>query len=157
MLNDELLINLEYIKNLDGFLFIQLDTLYTTGLRPVEVFEPNRWQELSESEFIVALSKNNGFRKIKKSSLNATMSNIYKNEISSNALPSVRYNERQYNKLKIFTHKLPDKNLSLYVFRHNFVKNLLKIGLSAEQIKRVLQHADIKNTYHYINSSILSL
>ena len=154
-LTDCLLENLDFVSYSDTNIYNFIHTLFITGLRPIEILQPSRWLSIDNETFTVKLAKGNKSRVISKSLLLNGISKYYKNTDEIGNILSVRYLERQYNKYIIHKFKLNKKNLSLYIFRHHFIKQLSINGLSPEQIQNIMCHADIRNTYNYLNSNII--
>lgn len=146
--------NLLQLKSNYFEIFIIADFLYVTGLRPIEVLEPARWTQTDNDCFAVKLAKSNGFRHFNSFFIPNYLWSIYVAENSLKTIISVKYLDYHITKSSKYLFKKGQKNITSYVFRHNYIKQLHAKGINPTDIQKIIKHTDIKNTYNYINSNI---
>jgi len=134
---------------------VMFDTMYQTGARYHEVQDVTRWQMLHSNLYQLTTAKGGEIRQFQANEIPLQ----YRQYITWNVKECTSHGYRTivrtfyaFSKYRILY--VGDKPCSLHLFRHNYVKRLLAIGLTPYQIQQKLGHVDMKNTMKYVDSTI---
>ncbi len=156
-LNRKVLINLKLLKHSYTTVYYICVLLKKTGLRPIEVLEPNRWTIINEKYYSVKLAKNNGLRRVNQKLIPDYIKYLYALKPTLKSIYSLKTLNKYILQNSIYTFRNGNKNIVSYIFRHNYIKRLKSKGLTNARIQKKMKHSDIKNTLNYINSNIITI
>jgi hypothetical protein len=115
-----------------------VNDLYTTGARPTELLETNRWQQsiINIGYWTMQPQKGNNTREILKTSLSNNLNNAIINQVRPYQMLSLR--QLEYSMKQIIPTGPVEKDTKAmvsYIFRYNKVKMLLGTGATNTQIQ----------------------
>lgn len=129
------------------------EVMYDLGVRAVESFDMSRWRVDASGAVILQPQKNNDVRIFDKSLLSNTFLSYIKGELM---VPEYINYDRLNSAFRRYTMYyniyVGNKVSSLHLFRHNFVKQQLKLGYTDEEIQEILGERNLKSAVSYINS-----
>ena len=129
-------------------------TQKNTGLRPSELMLLDRFQPVGDEFVQFTPLKNNNLRIFALSDFHPYFEYLITNNLPLDYSFSQRYLSRQFSHYAGKTYYVNNKAISTYLFRHFYVKNLFRSGLSPDEIKTKLGHTNISSTLSYINSQV---
>lgn len=154
-LNIKLYDFLEKIKKIDKRLHIVYSMLYKHGLRVNEVLELDRWTLDNNNQFNIVTEKSSEIRKINMAEVSSEYLVLLSNKMSSNRICSYDVAKDRFKKYFDTSLYYSDKKrICTHIFRHNYVKRLIRKGLTEREVAILMGHKNEKNTLNYINSKI---
>lgn len=132
--------------------FIQncMNVLYNCGCRASESVNMLKWSELDNSNLKLVTLKYNYERTIEKAILPVTFVTLVLDPEKKEFYCSASNLRKTFEKLTLYPNaRVLNKQISLHMFRHNFVKQLYSNGASVDEIEKILglKSSDIVNNY----------
>jgi len=154
-LNVKLYDFLEKIKKIDKRLHVVFWMLYKHGLRINEVLELDRWNLEKNNQFSIVTEKASEIRKINMAEVAGDYLVFLSNKWASNKVCSYDVAKDRFKKYFDTSLYYSDKKrICTHIFRHNYVKRLIRQGLTDKEVAILMGHKNEKNTLNYINSKI---
>lgn len=141
--------------NYNPIIWDYFTNLYTTGCRPTELTNYQRWTNFDDDNFLLHPSKNNYDRVISKFVMTDSL-------IDAIAIGNATYYACLYGKALFFFEKFYEfqpvyvrtKNIDLYLFRHHYVKKLYRDGHTISEITAHMGWVNPLMAVNYIDSVI---
>ncbi len=149
----------ERTGNYDLYAHMVFETLYNTGLRINELIDYSRIQLVDANTALVQTQKFSNPRVIQISSINQA---YFENYVNNNLHHFIRSYSYYSSKIIAYNNEFGNlfvegKQITTYIFRHNFVKKLADSGHTVSEISAIIGERADKNTFGYIHSQILSI
>ena len=141
------------ICGVDHYIAMCVRVMYITGCRPSECVGFNRHFKIDGKKIILQPLKDNSLRyfEVKDELYLFPFKQLEGwSELNIVSLSSLERTIRAFNRLGVIY--LKDKTLVSNIFRHNYVKKKHHQGYSDRDVKKILGHKNILNTYSYLNS-----
>lgn len=127
------------LPNYSAISFTALQVMLATGCRPVEAFSLDQWSIFSATEMKLKPAKNNNERIILQSVLPSLFLEYFKGGSQEYGLATMSkaylYFKKTWPTKQIYNES---KQVELYCYRYNFVKQLKISGLTKEQIQSIM-------------------
>jgi site-specific recombinase XerD len=138
-----------------SFFYDVFSLYYKFGFRTNELLSRDRWNVYDNDNFILNTEKGSNPRIIKKSDLNSSFFRFYFNTANHFIFTSPSSINIYFNRFS----NLPqlyvlDKKISVYLFRHNLIKQMFNQGSTVQDIANFMGEVENKNILGYINSAI---
>lgn len=154
-LNNSLLDTITTIVGYQTQLKELMSLLYSTGVRPVESLDRNRWAVLLNGKVQLITAKNSGIRIFDEAELPAA---FYTDLYNGRWLFSdIRSSQAMYYFLKLWRYskaKVGDKVVGLYAFRYRYVKYLVLEGYSPSEIQNKMGWSNVNLVHRYNGAQI---
>lgn len=155
-LNTSLLATITTIVGYQTQLKDLMSLLYSTGVRPVESLDRNRWSVLLNGKVQLITAKNSGLRIFEETELpEAFYLDLYNGRW---LFSDIRSSQSMYFFLKLWQYskaKVGDKVVGLYAFRYRYVKWLVLEGYSASEIQAKMGWSNINLVSRYNGADIV--
>lgn len=154
-LNNSLLDTITTIVGYQPQLKELMSLLYSTGVRPVESLDKNRWSVLLNGKVQLVTAKNSGIRIFEETELPTA---FYTDLVNGRWLFSdIRSSQSMYFFLKLWQYskaKVGDKVVGLYAFRYRYVKYLVLEGYSPSEIQNKMGWSNVNLVHRYNGAEI---
>lgn len=155
-LNTSLLATITTIVGYQTQLQDLMSLLYSTGIRPVESLDRNRWSVLLNGKVQLITAKNSGLRIFEETELpTAFYTDLYNGRW---LFSDIRSSQSMYFFLKLWQYSkamVGGKVVGLYAFRYRYVKWLVLEGYSDSEIKDKMGWSNINLVGRYNGAQIV--
>lgn len=155
--NNELDVSLRNVvdkcKVTEPFFFPQFSAMYYLGIRANESIIKNRWEKVDNNIYKLTPLKKNNIRLFDVREIPEDFLNYINNARVIELTPS--YSQLNYLFKIFFTYRslfVGDKQSTLHLFRHNYVKKLIDKGFTNDEIMVDLGERTMGSTRAYIDS-----
>lgn len=141
-----------FYPNLDTF----LTSLMVSGCRPTELLDLSRWSGSGGEVFTLDTAKKNNNRTFNRSTFSTAFQSYIDNSYFPWSVVNYRQLSYQFNSIYAYPHaSVLGKEISLYLFRHYYIKKLHRDGLTVQQIMAITGHLRSSVVNGYIYSEII--
>lgn len=141
------------VKNFDAVVYPQFLAMYWLGIRAQESIKREMWQFQGSDVLVLSPQKYNDKRVFAVQDVPEEFLFYLKN--ADLFKYNVNYSRLNYTFSQLINYSaifVGKKASTLHLFRHNFVKKLLEIGKTPEEIKIILGERQMKSTLAYVDS-----
>lgn len=141
------------VKEIEPSVYPCFSVMYFTGCRASESFDKSLWLRNQDNSYILHPLKNNNVRYFSSFEIPFEFQLFLE---SSNALPSfINYEKLRYlfKSFSLYPRIwIGNKESTLHLYRHNYVKKLIDQGFTNEEIQIKLGEKSMKSALSYIES-----
>lgn len=138
---------------LSDYFFFEL--LFETGIRVNEAKELNRWSKINNNKYRLQPQKENTYRYFTANQIPKILQSSIEDQTNYFAKMSLdHYRYVMLNYLKGWNWRIGKKGVSTHLFRHNYVKQKIRNGVSVIDLKVEMGLLSSSTVSMYLNSII---